>query len=109
MWKKNTLLIGLIVLAIVIKIFSLFPAAVEKYYANGLYPAIASFQRILFGWIPFSIGDIFYAVLILLLLYKLTNLVKRLVKRKTGKAYWVNGLRQFVLVVLLVYVAFNGL
>ncbi len=109
MWTKRLPFLILAGLAIAIKIFSLFPDAVEKYYSNGLYPFIAKFQRLLFGWVPFSIGDIFYAVCILLLLYKLIDLVGRLARKKTGKAYWMNGLRRFIFIVLLVYVAFNGL
>lgn len=42
------------------------PAFVEKYYSNGLYPYISRFFRILFGWIPFSIGDLLYIVLAVL-------------------------------------------
>lgn len=109
MWKKRTPLIVLIILAIAIKVFSLFPDAVELYYSNGIYPVVSAGQRILFGWIPFSIGDVFYGALILFLLYKVIDLVKRLVRKNTGKAYWINGLRQFAFAALLIYVTFNGL
>jgi len=34
------------------------PAFIEDYYSNGIYPNIAAFLRIIFGWIPFSVGDI---------------------------------------------------
>ncbi|NML22102.1 DUF3810 domain-containing protein [Pseudoflavitalea sp. G-6-1-2] len=109
MLSKNKWLTGFIVLAVGIRIFSLFPEAVERYYSNGIYPVTAGLQRILFGWIPFSIGDIYYAVLILLLLNKLIILVKKLRRKQADKQYWLRGGKQFVWVVVLVYVGFNGL
>src|SRR5262245_12572970 len=107
MSKKKTVWIVLVVLAIAIKIFSLFPDAVERYYSDGLYPAISQAQRILFGWIPISIGDIFYGVVIIWLLYKISIGVKRIVKRRTNRQYWWGGLKQLAFIVLLVYVSFN--
>lgn len=109
MFKRNKWLFVFTGLAIVIKIFSLFPDAVERYYSNGIYPVIGKIQRLLFGWIPFSIGDIFYAALIILLLRKLILMVKKIRKREANKRYWLTGLKQFVWVVVLVYVSFNGL
>lgn len=43
-----------------------YPALVEKYYSNGIYPIISKIFRALLGWIPFSIGDIIIASLIFL-------------------------------------------
>lgn len=42
------------------------PEWVEKYYSTGIYPPISAFFRGLYGWIPFSVGDILYFLLILL-------------------------------------------
>ncbi|MGN6418708.1 MAG: DUF3810 domain-containing protein [Pseudobacter sp.] len=109
MFTRNKALFTFILLAIVIKIFSLFPEAVERYYSNGIYPVIGKVQRALFGWIPFSVGDIFYAVLVLLLLNKLVVLVRKLRRKETHRGYWLAGLKQFIWVVVLVYVFFNGL
>jgi len=43
-------------------------ASIEQYYSLGIYPFISTLLRYTFGWIPFSIGDIFYVLLILLAL-----------------------------------------
>jgi hypothetical protein len=51
-----------------IQIIAKYPIYVEKYYSNGLYIYVSRFFRILFGWIPFSIGDIIYALLIIFIL-----------------------------------------
>jgi uncharacterized membrane protein len=107
MWRKKTAWYILIGLAIVIKVFSLFPAAVERYYAGGIYPVISGAQRILFGWIPFSIGDILYAFVVIVLLVRLYRMVKLVVRRKTNRQYWKNTLALTVFVVLAVYVSFN--
>jgi hypothetical protein len=39
------------------------PDWVESWYSQGIYPYIALFFRRLYGWVPFSIGDICYFVL----------------------------------------------
>jgi uncharacterized membrane protein len=107
MWRKKTAWYILIGLAIVIKVFSLFPDAVERYYAGGIYPVISGAQRILFGWIPFSVGDLLYAFVVIVLLVRLYRMVKLVVRRKTNRQYWKNTLALTVFVVLSVYVSFN--
>lgn len=107
MWRKRTAWYILVGLAIVIKIFSLFPPAVERYYSAGIYPVISGAQRILFGWLPFSIGDLLYAAVVIILVVRLFRMVKRVVRRKTNRQYWKNTLSQTVFVLLAVYVAFN--
>ncbi len=47
MWKKNKTLVLLIAAAILIKVFSLFPDAVERYYTHGLYVYTSAIQRAL--------------------------------------------------------------
>lgn len=41
------------------------PEWIEKYYATGFYQYIAKLLRLIFGWIPFSFGDIILFFLIL--------------------------------------------
>jgi hypothetical protein len=107
MWRKKSAWLVLLGLGISIKIFSLFPDAVEKYYASGVYPVISKFQRILFGWLPFSVGDIFYGLVIIWLFYKLYHTTRRVVKKQTNKKYWLHALLQTAFVVVIVYVSFN--
>ncbi len=40
-----------------------YPDLVEKLYSRGVFPAISVLHRYVFGWIPFSAGDLFYTVL----------------------------------------------
>jgi len=48
---------------LLVKIISYFPELIEHYYSNGLFPYISVFFRTIYGWIPFSIGDISYAII----------------------------------------------
>ena len=105
--KKNIHWLVLLVLAAGIKTFSLFPTSVERYYANGIYPIISIIQRALFGWLPFSIGDLLYAVAVIYLIVKIVRLVKALIKRNWSKQSFLNGLGTFFKVALWIYIIFN--
>lgn len=52
------------------------PAFVERYYSNGIYPYISKFLRIIFGWIPFSVGDMLISILIFAILRFIFLLIK---------------------------------
>lgn len=49
---------------------------IETYYSLGLYPYIARFSRIIFGWLPFSIGDVFYILLGVLIIKSIIKIIK---------------------------------
>ncbi|WP_240751460.1 DUF3810 domain-containing protein [Flagellimonas onchidii] len=57
---KTALALALPVQVILVKWIGSYPEFVEQYYSNGIYPIISQFLRTLFGWIPFSVGDILY-------------------------------------------------
>jgi len=77
------------------------PEIVERYYSNGIYPVISQFFRLLFGWIPFSVGEIIYTLLIIL---AFRYLIKNWSKIKAAPF----GFLRNVLVVLSVfYFTFN--
>jgi Protein of unknown function (DUF3810) len=97
----------LVALVVLVKIFSVFPAAVERYYSTGIYPLMTRLMRFLLGWLPFSVGDILYSVAGIWLLVKLARLVKAVVKRKAGWSFWWNGFRWLAFYSLLVYSVFN--
>ncbi|MDO5607951.1 MAG: DUF3810 domain-containing protein [Capnocytophaga sp.] len=45
------------------------PMAAERYYSRGIYPPIATIQHFVWGWIPFSAGDVLYTVAAAFALY----------------------------------------
>ena len=63
---KNGIALSLIPQIILVRILAIFPEWIEHYYSQGLSLAIAGFFRFLFGWIPFSVGDILYTLLSIL-------------------------------------------
>lgn len=100
--------IVLILFAAAIKTLSFYPYAVERYYSKGIYPVLARLQRLLFGWIPFSIGDVLYIGVIVLLIWRLVRLIRALIRREAPKGWLLSFLRRTVFVGLWVYVLFNG-
>ncbi|MBS1597970.1 MAG: DUF3810 domain-containing protein [Bacteroidetes bacterium] len=103
-YRKWFLLIGI---AVFIKIFSLFPLAVEKYYSTGIYPVIARILRIFFGWIPFSIGDIFYTVIGIYLLVQIVYFFKKLIRKQIDRSYISRLLKRILACCLWIYIVFN--
>ncbi len=67
-----------------VALISNYPTFIDKYYVNGLYPLISSSLRFLMGWIPFSVGDLIYSLLIILLVRFIFNMI--LPKTKKRKA-----------------------
>lgn len=97
----------LVFIAIIIKFFSFFPPIVEKYYSTGIYPFIARLLRILFGWIPFSIGDIFYIVVGIYLVVQLISFLKRLFRKQIDRQYFIAVGKSVAKWALCIYIWFN--
>ena len=97
----------LIVLTILIKWASWYPEWVESNYTYGVYPMITTVQRYLFGWIPFSIGDLFYAFLVLVVLFRSWRFFKLLFRKQLTRSYFVDAMQQAIFFFLFVYVFFN--
>ncbi len=76
------------------------PEWIEQYYSRGIYIYISSFLRIVFGWIPYSVGD----VLILFLLLYLLHFVYSLLRYKFKKT--VSLTLEFTAVLSVIYFCF---
>lgn len=65
MQRRTTLILSILlpVQIICLQILKFFPEIVERYYSLGIYPLISRTARYLFGWIPFSVGDVFYTLI----------------------------------------------
>jgi hypothetical protein len=90
-----------------IKLFSFFPDLVEKWFSNGIYQGIALVQRSLFGWMPFSFGDIFYLAAGIWLLAKLIGLLRRIFRKELNRGYFFYFIRKLLFISLWVYIIFN--
>ncbi|MBE2229994.1 MAG: DUF3810 domain-containing protein [Chitinophagaceae bacterium] len=97
----------LVLLTIGIKWVSWYPEWVEANYSQGLYPRIATFQRYFFGWLPFSAGDLFYAFLILVILFQTGKFLRLLFRKKLTRTYFSEAAQQGIFFLLFIYVFFN--
>ena len=105
---RKWLLAGCLALVIIaIKLFSLDPGRVERLYSSQVYPAIARIYRLLTGWIPFSMGDILYALAAIWILRKLWRFAARLLKRKLGRAWLAHASYQLLIIAMSIYIMFN--
>lgn len=99
--KRNLLLSIFLFFQIgIVAVLSNYPSLIDNYYVKGLYPFIANTLRFLFGWIPFSIGDILYALLIFLIL----RFLRQLIFNKSKKR--INIIIQFVAGISIFYFCF---
>lgn len=82
---KLFIALSLFLQILLIKILGHFPEVVEQFYTYGLYQYISKFLRFIFGWIPFSVGDILY---ILVVIYALRWLVVNRKRVVTDSKKW---------------------
>ncbi len=86
------------------------PRLVEHWYAGWLYPPIGRAQRWLLGWVPFSVGDVLIALLIALVLWRLLQMVWRLLRRQpVWPQGWQRPARRLLQQLLLAYLLFHAL
>ncbi|AWA30136.1 DUF3810 domain-containing protein [Flavobacterium magnum] len=101
MKKKYLLPALLIVQIILINFLGYIPDTVERLYSNGLYLPISKGMRILFGWIPFSFGDVLYSVVFVFIFRWI------FLKRKTWKIHWKANLLHIASFISVAYFAFH--
>lgn len=95
------------ILFTIIRIYSANSSLVETNYSLGFYPYWGLFLRLLFGWLPFSVGDILYGLFGCWLLWKFIRMIRAIIKRSVNKKRFLRGLKDIVLLVGVLYVVFN--
>jgi len=90
-----------IVQLLFITLISKFPSFVETYYSNGLYLFISSIFRTVLGWIPFSMGDIYYSLVGVFLIVSIFRFFKNGFKNKRQRFF------KFGAYISLFYFLFN--
>ena len=77
-WNKKHLIIALLlpIQILLMRLAENNPAFIERFYSNGIYPNISWLLRKMFGWIPYSVGDVLLAIFILLFLRFMLFLIK---------------------------------
>ncbi|WP_313791449.1 DUF3810 domain-containing protein [Lacinutrix neustonica] len=99
--KKQIIALAIIPAFIVVKILAQFPAFIETYYSNGLYPILSKMLRYCLGWLPFSFGDFVYSFAII---YSIRWLI---INRKRAAKDFKNWSIDILAAVSIVYVAFH--
>ena len=98
--KIYIILIGLIPVQLVGLIFiKNHPLLIEIYYSQKFYPILFDFYRFFFKKIPFSIGDIFYAIIIMHISYEIIMTFKR------KKIKWVDTLKKTLSIFSIIFLA----
>ncbi len=105
--KKWILLLLLAGIAISTRLLSADPVLIENQYANGVYPSISSALKHLFGWIPFSFGDIIYWLLVIWILVKLIRFIRKIFKKDLRFYTYKTKVYPATVVLLLIYILFN--
>ncbi|WP_222984621.1 DUF3810 domain-containing protein [Flagellimonas meishanensis] len=98
---KTILALALPVQIALVKWIGNYPDFVEQYYSKGTYPVVSQMLRTLLGWIPFSIGDIFYLGLFVLVV---SHIFKH---RKTIKKKPLLFLKDIAVFLSIVFFAFH--
>lgn len=81
----------------------------RNYYFDHFYPFVAGLQRLFFGWIPFSVGDLFYLLLSIVLLVMLAQTMYALFHiRKQAHEFWRHALN-LVFLLQVLYLGFLAL
>lgn len=104
---QDKVLLMLVLLTIFIKILSLNESLVEQYYTYGFYPYFSQTLRFLFGWLPFSVGDVFYLLAVFYLLLKAGKFIKILSRRQVKQYLSRVLLKKLLRLVFAVYLVFN--
>ena len=104
--QKKTEWIFIVVAIILIKIFSANSLWVEQTYSTRIYTFFSQILRILFGWIPFSLGDIFYFLAACVVLWKVIKNIRWLFKRELTKKLALHKILNLLKILAYVYIIF---
>lgn len=107
--RRERTLVILAIAVLLLQLLFAFPLFIEKYYSTGVYPIISRLFRLVFGWLPFSIGDILYATAIVFLLVKMVRLFQAWRKKKLNRSRVGQSFRKLFIWLGVVYLAFNCL
>ena len=105
--KSLVFTLVLVVIAAFIHIYANDSTRVENQYSTGIYPLLSRILRYVFGWLPFSVGDVLYAMIIWWLLWKIVKGIRILFKKQATRAGFVRGLGRGLRILLVTYILFN--
>ena len=107
--KKLCWITVLLIIAVMIRFYSGDPSRVENGYSTVFFPKISAFLRALFGWFPFSLGDIGYGAAVIYLVFMFYRLIKFLIRRRKDhlRPKLIKGSLSFLMFFSIIYIVFN--
>lgn len=103
---RLALFLSLVIMATGIFIASGWHHWIETNYSGRFYPPLARSLRFLLGWIPFSIGDLLYAFVVLYIVWELALFLRNLFRINLKRSVQLLPLYKAILALLFVYVYF---
>jgi hypothetical protein len=85
------------------------PNWVESQYSTGVYPAIGRILRSFTGIFPFSVGDVFYTILSIVLIIIFFRFVRQVWRKELKKQLLLKQVGRLVLICCWVYIGFYGI
>lgn len=109
MEKKKALFFsaGWILTALLLHVFAQDASRVEHWFSGKWFPVASRIQSVLFGWLPFSLGDVLYGVFVLVLILKLFRWLRLVIKRALPEGWFTISMIRGVNWLLGIYVVFN--
>jgi hypothetical protein len=105
--RNRKVLISAAAVIIIIRIFSSNGYWVESGYSSGFYSLFSAILRFLFGWIPFSLGDIIYLVAGCWLFWKLLKNTGLLFRGKLSWRILLKKISYLIAGFVFIYIIFN--
>ncbi len=96
-----------LLMALLIALYGYFPMQVETGYATLFYPSLGTFLRYLNHHIPFSIGDVGYSILIILLVINLLRISQSIYRKQFSRQRLLLLGYRFSRNLLWVYIVFK--
>jgi len=84
--KQLFIIAGLILLLLLLFIAGNYPDFVETYYTNLLYRFVSYVWHLLLGWLPLSLGDIFYTAIVVITILYIWKLVSNVIRKQYRQA-----------------------
>lgn len=97
-------MVVLLVVLLFLEWFKRSPDRVETLFSQGVFRVVGAVQQTLWGWVPFSVGDLFYVSVVVWGVVLVVRLVRRLLQKQWATALGY-GLR-IINLTLLLYVVF---
>lgn len=104
--KKTIIAFSIIPQFLLVKLVGSNHDFIESFYTNGLYQFTSKILRYVFGWLPFSFGDIFYALAIIYMVRWLIKNRKRFTKETKS---WFVEVFSFISVIYFAFHVFWGM